>query len=86
MLMCEVVLGKSKELVKPDYIEKLEHEFQSVKGVGRTGPGYKNTVVLPNGVKMPYGPVIDYYAKEKDALKVRQVQLQHNEFIVYNTS
>ena len=84
MLMCEVALGKSKELTQAEYIEKLEPQFQSVKGCGRTGPGYKDTIVLPNGVKIPYGKVIEYH---KDDQPLRNLMaLQHNEYIVYNTS
>jgi Poly(ADP-ribose) polymerase catalytic domain/Poly(ADP-ribose) polymerase, regulatory domain len=60
MMMCEVVLGKQKELLQAEYIEKLEHPYHSVKGCGRRGPGYKHTITLPNGVKIPYGKVIDY--------------------------
>lgn len=84
MLMCEVVLGQSKELRQAEYVEKLEHPYHSVKGVGRRGPGYKHTIVLPNGVKIPYGPLINYHENNQDML--RQIQLQHNEYIVYNTS
>ena len=84
MIMCEVVLGKSKELYQGEYVEKLEHPYNSVKGCGRRGPGYKHTIVLPNGVKIPYGPVINYH--ENDHEKLKQVVLQHNEYIVYNTS
>lgn len=61
MVMCEVVLGKSKEVYQGEYIEKLEHPYSSVKGCGRRGPGYKNTVVCPNAVKIPLGPVINYF-------------------------
>jgi hypothetical protein len=84
MLMCEVVLGKSKELYQSEYVEKLEHPYHSVKGLGRRGPGYKHTIVLPNGVKIPYGPVINYH--EGIVERQSKLQLQHNEFIVYNTS
>ena len=84
MIRCEVVLGKSKELYQGEYVEKLEHPYNSVKGCGRRGPGYKHTIVLPNGVKIPYGPVINYH--ENDHEKLKQVVLQHNEYIVYNTS
>lgn len=55
MLMCEVALGKSKELYSAEYVEKLDYPFSSVKGMGRTGPGYKHTLVCPNGVKIPFG-------------------------------
>ena len=83
-MMCEVVLGKQKELYQAEYIEKLDHPYNSVKGCGRRGPGYKHTITLPNGVKIPYGKVIDYF--ENNHEKQRQMHLQHNEFIVYNTS
>ena len=73
MMLCEVVLGKSKELKNAEYVENLEHQYHSVKGVGRKGPGYKHTIVLPNGVKIPYGPVINYY--EKDLEMQRLVML-----------
>ena len=60
MMMCEVVLGKSKELNQAEFVEKLEAPYHSVKGCGRRGPGYKNTLILPNNVKIPYGKVINY--------------------------
>jgi len=52
--------------------------------MGRRGPGYKNTVVCPNGIKIPLGKVIDYNAN--DPHKRNLLSLQHNEYIVYNTS
>ena len=64
MLLCEVALGKSKELYTAEYIEKLEQPYSSVKGLGRKGPGYKNTVVCPNGIKIPLGKVIEYHASD----------------------
>jgi hypothetical protein len=73
MLMCEVVLGKSKELLQAEYIEKLDHPYHSVKGCGRRGPGYKHTITLPNGVKIPYGKVIEYH--ENNHEKLRQMHL-----------
>lgn len=82
--MCEVALGKSKELFTAEYVEKLEHPYSSVKGMGRRGPGYKHTVVCPNGVKIPLGPVINYH-EDKPHMQ-QKLQLQHNEYIVYNTS
>lgn len=68
--MCEVVVGKAKEVYQAEYIEKLEHPYHSVKGCGRTGPGYKHTIVLPNGVKIPYGPVINYHENDHEKLKM----------------
>jgi hypothetical protein len=83
MLMCEVVLGKSKELNQAEYIEKLDPPFHSVKGCGQRGPGYKHTITLPNGVKIPFGPVINYFEGQPE--RQRLVALHHNEYIVYNT-
>lgn len=62
MMLSEVALGKSKELYNAEYVERLEPQYHSVKGVGRKGPGYDHTLVLPNGVKIPYGKVEDYYS------------------------
>jgi hypothetical protein len=64
MLMCEVAVGNFKELYNATYVEKLENQYHSVKGVGKKGPGYKHTLVLPNGVQIPYGPVIDYFKND----------------------
>lgn len=62
MLLCEVSLGKSKEVMQSEYIEDLEPQFQSLKALGRKGPDYDNLLVLPNGTKIPYGQVKEYYA------------------------
>ena len=84
MLMCEVALGKSKEMYNAENIEKLDPPYHSVKGTGRRGPGYKHTVTCPNGVKLPYGKVINY--SEGNVEKTKLYQLEHNEYVVYNTS
>ena len=56
MLLCEVALGKSKELRHAQYIEDLPNkEFQSVKGVGSNAPGYQKTLTFPEGFKIPLG-------------------------------
>lgn len=82
--MCEVVLGKSKELENAEYVEKLEHPYLSVKGCGARGPGYKNTLVCPNGMKIPFGKVINYHGGDPEFRK--KLMLSHNEYIVYNSS
>ena len=84
LLLCEVALGKSKELYQSEFVEKLDSHYHSVKGCGRRGPGYKHTVTAPNGVKIPLGKVINYNENKPELLK--QMHLQHNEYIVYNTS
>mmetsp|Transcript_17912 Transcript_17912/g.12897 ORF Transcript_17912/g.12897 Transcript_17912/m.12897 type:complete len:95 (+) Transcript_17912:1873-2157(+) len=62
MLLCEVALGKMKELTEAKDIDELEHQFLSVKGVGRRGPDYDQMLVLPSGVKVPHGEVTDYFS------------------------
>ena len=77
MLLCEVAIGKSKELREPDQsIDKVDEPYHSVKGCGKTGFTDNSVLVLPNGVKISQG-----------TMKVTEVnnQLQYNEFIVYNT-
>lgn len=82
--MCEVVLGKSREFKSVEYIENLEYPFHSVKGCGYQGPGYKHTITCPNGVKIPLGKVIFYHENEEE--RRRLFNLNHNEYIVYNTA
>ena len=70
MLMCEVVLGKSKEIYQGEYIDKLEPPYNSVKGCGRRGPGYKNTLIMPNNVKIPFGKVLNYHENDVEKQKI----------------
>ncbi|KAJ8272577.1 hypothetical protein GJAV_G00090860 [Gymnothorax javanicus] len=47
LLLCEVALGDSRELVDADYnAAKLPEGKHSTKGLGQTGPDPKNTVTL----------------------------------------
>lgn len=61
--------------------------YKSVKGVGRRGPNFKQSIVLSNGATVPCGKVIDY---PQDANNGGNPwawnSLQHNEYIVYDTS
>jgi hypothetical protein len=82
--MCEVVLGNSKEVHHPYFIDKLDLPFNSVKSCGRRGPAYNHTITLPNGVKIPLGKVIDYNEGIVDRNKNKGQD--YNEYIVYNTS
>lgn len=50
MLLCEVALGKSMDLYRPYFCEKLPANFQSVKAIGRTAANFDTkTVVTPDG-------------------------------------
>mmetsp|Transcript_3119 Transcript_3119/g.2995 ORF Transcript_3119/g.2995 Transcript_3119/m.2995 type:complete len:114 (-) Transcript_3119:92-433(-) len=83
MLLCEVALGKSQEFNEAHYVEELDPRYQSVKGVGRTGPDYDDTIVLPNAVKIPYGQIIDYFKEKANVFGFKA--LAHNEYVVYKT-
>jgi len=59
LLLCDVALGKAKKLYRAEYVEKLEPEYQSVKGCGSHGPDFKNKkVIAPQGFSLPTGPAI----------------------------
>lgn len=38
---------------------QLAHPYESAFGVGGRGPDYARSLVLPNGVEVPVGPVIE---------------------------
>ncbi|CAD8087427.1 unnamed protein product [Paramecium primaurelia] len=86
MLLCEVAVGKSQELYQADYIENLPKQYQSVKGCGKRGPDYKQSVILSNGCKVPVGQCIEYPDPKKKDKEGNPIQycLQHNEYIVYD--
>ncbi|XP_008297456.1 poly [ADP-ribose] polymerase 2 [Stegastes partitus] len=79
LLLCEVALGDSNELLDADYeANKLPAGKHSTKGLGQTGPDPKNSVTL-DGVTVPMGP-----AKKTGVGKTNSYSLLYNEFIVYN--
>ncbi|CAD8085273.1 unnamed protein product [Paramecium sonneborni] len=86
MLLCEVAVGKSKNLYNAEYISNLDKQYQSVKGCGSRGPDYKQSVVLPNGCKVPVGQCIEYQQPKKKDKNGNQFYfyLQHNEYIVFD--
>jgi len=81
LLLCEVALGKMAELFSSQYMEKAPDGFNSCKAMGRSFPDFSNCVVLPNGVTIPLGKVI-----EKTQQNENHIHLRNNEFIVYDTS
>jgi len=61
LLLCDVALGKEKKLYRAEYVEKLEAQFQSVKGCGRYGPDFKQKkVTTPQGYSVPMGTASEY--------------------------
>lgn len=95
MLLCEVALGEMLESTHAQYITDLPRNdlnfhlidyyigpYHSVKGLGRCGPRFKQSVVLANGAKVPCGKMKSY---KHDEINNRRV-LNYNEYIVYDTS
>jgi len=80
MLMCEVALGKMKELVSAEYMESAPEGFNSVKAMGQKGPNFNESVVLPNGVLIPSGNIINY------PLATSHYHISNSEYIIYDTS
>uniref|UniRef100_A0A665UAN4 Poly [ADP-ribose] polymerase n=2 Tax=Echeneis naucrates TaxID=173247 RepID=A0A665UAN4_ECHNA len=79
LLLCEVALGDSNELIDADYeASNLPPGKQSIKGLGQTGPDPKNSVTL-DGVTVPMGPGVKTGVGKKGGYS-----LLYNEFIVYN--
>ena len=57
------------------------------------GPDYNDSLTLPNGVEVPIGPQIEYKDYDPSTSNANyplgtphSVQLQHNEFVVYNNA
>ncbi|XP_041849099.1 poly [ADP-ribose] polymerase 2 isoform X2 [Melanotaenia boesemani] len=79
LLLCEVALGDSNELLDADYeASNLPAGKHSTKGLGQTGPDLKNSVML-DGVTVPMGPGV-----KTGACNSSGYSLLYNEFIVYN--
>ncbi|KAL0966309.1 hypothetical protein UPYG_G00293700 [Umbra pygmaea] len=79
LLLSEVALGDSKELLVADYeAARLPPGKHSTKGLGQTGPDPKNSVTL-DGVTVPMGPGIKTGVGAGGGYS-----LLYNEFIVYN--
>ncbi|KAK7944998.1 hypothetical protein WMY93_000726 [Mugilogobius chulae] len=79
LLLCEVALGDSNELLDANYeADQLPPGKHSTKGLGQTGPDPKNSVSL-DGMTVPMGPGVP-----TGAVNSRGYSLLYNEFIVYN--
>lgn len=83
MLLCEVALGKMKEMRQAKEVKSIPNKkFDSVKGVGNTGPDFAKSVYLSNGTMVPLGPTIQYPVHNNN----RYYGLSHNEYVVYDTT
>lgn len=79
LLLSEVALGDSKELLDADYsADQLPSGKHSTKGLGQTAPDPNNYVAL-DGVSVPMGPSVKTGVGQKGGYS-----LLYNEYIVYN--
>ncbi|XP_056334691.1 poly [ADP-ribose] polymerase 2 [Danio aesculapii] len=79
LLLSEVALGDSNELLDADYnADQLPSGKHSTKGLGQTAPDPKKSVAL-NGVTVPMGPSVKTGVGQKGGYS-----LLYNEYIVYN--
>eukprot|EP01097_Dermamoeba_algensis_P004087 TRINITY_DN2730_c0_g1_i1.p2 TRINITY_DN2730_c0_g1~~TRINITY_DN2730_c0_g1_i1.p2 ORF type:complete len:212 (-),score=58.45 TRINITY_DN2730_c0_g1_i1:1939-2574(-) len=75
MMLCEVALGKMKELHHDQYMEKPLPGFNSTKALGAIAPAKQTT--LEDGIIVPYGP---------PAKTNISSSCHHNEYIVYDVA
>ncbi|KAJ8444030.1 hypothetical protein Cgig2_020876 [Carnegiea gigantea] len=77
LLLCEVALGEMEELLYAKYdADNLPAGKLSTKGIGATAPDLSESLVLDDGVVVPFGKPV-----QKSSAKG---SLLYNEYIVYN--
>lgn len=85
MFLCEVALGKSKKYYNAEDVTGLPNaNHQSVFAVGRVGPDPAGNIYLPNGCVIPLGNLVQ--TPEPKLPPNQYWGLQHNEYVVYDTS
>jgi poly [ADP-ribose] polymerase len=85
MLLCEVAMGKVKELRSSfETTESLPPGFDSVKAFGRREPDPNNNVNMPNGCIIPLGEKQEYKCKPGEGVYHRNNE--QNQYIIYNES
>eukprot|EP01100_Stratorugosa_tubuloviscum_P008158 TRINITY_DN3399_c0_g2_i1.p1 TRINITY_DN3399_c0_g2~~TRINITY_DN3399_c0_g2_i1.p1 ORF type:complete len:284 (-),score=129.72 TRINITY_DN3399_c0_g2_i1:9-773(-) len=77
LLLCEVALGKVKELTQDTYMEKPMANSDSTKALGMTIPKPDESTIINNNVIIPFGKPVSVGFK---------TACTHNEFIVYDVS
>ncbi|KAK2555408.1 Poly [ADP-ribose] polymerase 2-A [Acropora cervicornis] len=85
VLLCEVALGKVKELVNYDFQESAPEGFDSVLLVSREIPDPTEDITTPYGAVVPAGVRVEQSDLE-ERLKVDYIGNTENEFVVYKES
>lgn len=78
MLLGDVVLGKTADLVRDQYMEHALPGTDSTKALGTIEPDPKEKVVLPTTVTVPCGKIVDSGHKG--------VSCQEHQYIVYDVA
>eukprot|EP00727_Mastigamoeba_balamuthi_P014275 m51a1_g9470 hypothetical protein (661) ;mRNA; f:574726-577270 len=79
MLLGDVALGKTADLVRDTYMEKPQAGTNSTKALGTIEPDPKDRLVLqPDDVVVPYGKIVDSGHKG--------VSCQEHQYIVYDVA
>ncbi|KAK0404704.1 hypothetical protein QR680_017585 [Steinernema hermaphroditum] len=80
LLLAEVLLGETNNLVDSDYnASKLPTGKSSTFGMGRIGPDPAEETTLPNGCVIPIGKPVEMQG-------AHNFSLNYNEYIVYDTN
>lgn len=75
LLLCEVALGNEKKVWKPNVDNqnlKLNNDQHSIRGVGKYGPDYSQSLFMSNGIEIPCGPKIEYKDYEPEDLNKKK--------------
>ncbi|XP_047132029.1 poly [ADP-ribose] polymerase 2 isoform X1 [Hydra vulgaris] len=79
VLLCEVSLGKTRELLDADYnADKLPDGYHSTKGLGKVACSDKDYITLPDGLIVPVGVL-------SEVKNMKNSTLNYNEYVVYDT-
>jgi len=82
VLLCEVSLGKSNDLLAADYdADQLPEGCHSTRGLGKTAPDSKDNHVMSDGLIVPIGKPVDTGVNNPNGYT-----LNYNEYVVYDTS
>ena len=76
LLLCDVALGKTYDVTKPEYIEKLPEGTHSTHALARYIPDPAKNELGDEEVIIPVGPAIPSGLPD--------VFLEHGEYVVYN--
>jgi hypothetical protein len=85
LFLCEVALGNMKKLYMSENVTNLPtSSVHSVMGVGQVGPDPTGNIFMPNGSILPMGKLVN--TPQPKLQPGQWWQLQHNEYVVYDTT